>query len=340
MRRRISLVVFFLGLLFLFFPVILPAQQPVTLTLVEFRPDIPPGNLWVHMFMDKVKEKSKGRLIVKMIGGPEAIPAHDSAAACQKGAVDIASTMGMFADVLGRDILGCEMLGYTEYSSAELRKRGVWKVYQNRFAKVGLYFLGASTPSDPQVQVTFFFKKEIKRLDDFKGLKIASVGGSNKGLIEALGATCIPIPFTEYFTAMERGVVDGYNVGTPGIQDFGLVPVTKFMLDEPVAGCGSFFFVNLKKWESLPKELKDALTEAAAETEVDGAAAWADLLKKVKKEISEQGVKIGKLSPEESKKFYRTYRESMWADAYKKFPKQLVDETKQLITNPDFHRLK
>lgn len=339
--KKILLVLslFFFGFL-LFQPLHAQTKNPITLTLVEFRPDIPPGNLWAHMFMNKVKEKSKGELIVKMIGGPEAIPAHDSAPAAQKGAVDIASTMGMFADILGKDFLGCEMLGYTEYSSAELRKKGVWKVYQDRFRKVGLYFLGASTPSEPQVQVTFFFKKEIKKIEDFRGLKIASVGGSNKGLIEALGATVIPIPFTEYFTAMERGVVDGYNVGTPGIQDFGLVPVTKFMLDEPIGSCGSFFFMNLKKWESLPKSLQEALTQAIIETEIEGAAVWTDLLKKVKKEISEQGVKIGKFSPEDSKKFYRTYRESMWADAYKKFPKALVDETKALITNPDFYRLK
>ena len=69
---------------------------------------------------------------------------------------------------------------------------------------------------------------------------------------------------------MERGTVDGYNIGVPGIQDFGLTPVTGFMLDELFSSCGSGWLVNLKKWNKLPQEFKDVLTRAAVETEIEG----------------------------------------------------------------------
>ncbi|MEM2351418.1 MAG: TRAP transporter substrate-binding protein DctP [Thermoproteota archaeon] len=312
-------------------------SKQVVLKMVEFRPDIPPGNLWPRMFMEKVSKISKGEIVIQLVGGPEAIPASDSAAAAQKGVIDIASTMGSFTPVQV-----AEVLGYCEYSSYELRKRGMWKLFQELYAPHGLYFLGASTPSEPQVQVTFFFGKgrSISKLEDFKGKKIASVGGTMRRFIESLGAVCVPMQFTDYFTAMERRVVDGYNVGTPGIIDFGLVPVTESLLDEPFNSCGSFFLMNLKRWNSLPKRLQDMLTQAIVETEIDGAKIWDTVLADVKKKITAEGVKIIKLSPEESVKFYKTYRDAMWGEAYEKYPKDLVDKIYQLGTNPEFHRLK
>jgi TRAP-type C4-dicarboxylate transport system substrate-binding protein len=94
-------------------------KKPVELTMVIFLPDIPPGNFWSHMFMDKVKAISKGELVIKLIGGPEAIPAPDAPAAAQRGSVDITNSMFPFADTLAP---GMDTLGRAEYAPAELRK--------------------------------------------------------------------------------------------------------------------------------------------------------------------------------------------------------------------------
>uniref|UniRef100_A0A7C2K4N6 TRAP transporter substrate-binding protein n=1 Tax=candidate division WOR-3 bacterium TaxID=2052148 RepID=A0A7C2K4N6_UNCW3 len=339
MGKRGKFTFVFGFVLALILPLWVQAQEfkPVVLKMVDFRPDIWPGNIWPRMFVEKVSKVSKGEIQIKFIGGPEAIPASDSAAAAQKGVVDIASTMGVYTPVKV-----AEVLGYCEYSSYELRQRGMWKLFQDLYSKHGLYFLGASTPSEPQVQVTFFFGKGkcINTLADFKGKRIASVGGSMRAYIEALGSTCVPMQFTDYFTAMERKVVDGYLSGTPAIIDFGLTPVTECLLDEPVSSCGSFFVMNLDRWNSLPKRLQDMLIQAAIETEIDGAKAFTEVLEEVKKKISAEGVKIVKLPKEDSVKLYVTYREAMWREAYTKYPRELIDKIREIGTNPDFYRFK
>jgi TRAP-type transport system periplasmic protein len=314
----------------------LAQKKPVELTLVIFLPDIPPGNFWSHMFMDKVQAISKGELVIKLLGGPEAIPAPDSPAAAQRGSVDIANAMFPFADTLAP---GMDAVGRAEYAPAELRKNGGLEFVQKLFAKSGIYFLGASSPSDPQVQTCIYLKKEIKKIDELKGLKIASTGGSNRAHIDGLGAVCMPIGFPEYFTAMERGVVDGYNIGIPGIQDFGLTPVTGYMLDELFSSNGAGWLVNMKKWNSLPQNLKDFLTQAAIETEIDGAREWNNIVAKVKKEISAAGVKIIKFSNEDSVKFYRNYRDKMAAEDLKRSPEN-VTQLQKFTLNPNFYRLK
>jgi len=313
----------------------LAQKKPVELTLVMFLPDIPPGNFWTHMFMDKVKAISKGELVIKLLGGPEAIPGPDAPAAAQRGSVDIANSIFIFANALAP---GMDAFARAEYSPAELRKNGGLEFIQKLFAKSGIYFLGQSSPSDPQVQTCFYFKKVISKIDDIKGLKIAATGGSNRAHIEGLGAICMPIGFPEYFTAMERGVVDGYNVGIPGIQDFGLTPVTGCMLDELFSSNGGGWLVNMKKWESLPQNLKDVLTQAAIETEIDGCREWNNIVAKVKKDISAAGVKIVKFSHEESVKFYRNFRDKMGAADLKLSPS--VAELQKFTLNPNFSRLK
>ena len=152
--------------------------------MVIFLQDIPPGNFFTHLFMDKVREISNGKLVIRLIGGPEAIPATDAPAAVQRGSVDMANAMVAFADTLAP---GVDMLGRAEYSPEELRKRGVVKYVQEMFSKSGIYYLGASSPSKPQDQTCIYLKKEVKSIKDFKGLKIAASGGSQKAFLEGLG---------------------------------------------------------------------------------------------------------------------------------------------------------
>jgi TRAP-type C4-dicarboxylate transport system substrate-binding protein len=337
--KRLLLLTVIVGIAVLFAAHAKPgfaAKKPIELKMVIFLPDIPPGNFWSHMFMDKVKALSKGELIIKLIGGPEAIPATDAPAAAQRGSVDIANIMFPFADTLAP---GADAVGRLEYSPAEFRKSGGHEFVQGLFAKSNLYYLGMSSPSDPQVQTCFYLKKEIKSIEDFKGLKIASTGGSNKAHMEGLGAVCVPIPFPDYFTAMERGTVDGYNIGIPGIQDFGLTPVTGCMVDELFSSNGGAFLVNMKVWNGIPQNLKNVLTQAAIETEIDGVIGWNKIVAKVKKDITAAGVKIIKFSHDDSVKFYRNYRDKMGEEDLRRHPENVAQLHKYTL-NPDFHRLK
>ena len=198
-------------------------------------------------------------------------------------------------------------------------------------------YLGASVSSEAQVQTVLYLGKEITSLADLKGMKIAAVGGSNKAFIESLGATVIPIDFTDYFTSMERGTVDGYNVGIPGILDFGLTPVTKAMLNEPFSSCGGLMLMNMDKWNSLSPAQQDVITKAMIQTEIDGAAMFTKTVEEVIATITADGVKEIKLSPEDAKAFYLAYRDSMWAEDLVRWP-DIAPQLKEWLVNPAFPR--
>jgi len=311
--------------------------EPIELTLVGFLPDIPPGADWHNDFIKKVSEYSGGAMTIKF-SGPEAVPAMDQPAAVQRGTFDMASILSMFSDSL---VEGCGAIGRAEYNPMQLRAKakedGAYKYYEDAFAKVGIKYLGASVSSEPQVQTVIYLGKEVASLADLKGLKIASPGGSNRAFIDSLGATTIPVDFTDYFTSMERGTVDGYNIGIPGVEDFGLIPVTKFMLDEPFSSCGGMMLMNLDKWNSLTEKQKAVITQAMVNTEIDGAVHFTKTVEKVKADLEAAGVKILHLNPDEAKTFYTAYRDTMWAadmDIYK----NVAPKLKEWLVNPTFPR--
>jgi TRAP-type C4-dicarboxylate transport system substrate-binding protein len=310
-------------------------EKTLELSLVNFVPDIPPGSNWAHLFINNIERMSKGTIKIRLMG-PEAIPSADAPAAVKRGTVDISSALSPFCDAL---VPCSSSIGRAEYSPMELRNGPAFKYYQDQFAGQGIYYLGASVSSLPQVQTVFYLRKEIQSLKDLEGLKIASMGGSNRKFIEKLKAVCVPIDFPDYFTSMERGTVDGYNIGIPGIQDFSLTPVTRVMLDEPFSSCGGMMIMNMAKYRSLTPEQREILNKAMIQAEIDGAMMFTDVVKKVKKDISSAGVKIIHLSPADSKKFYLDFRNSMWEEDMQRWP-AVASKLKAWLIDPDFSRAK
>ena len=329
------LILLMLVPIFIFFSVgpAAAVQKTLKLSLVNFVPDIPPGANWAHLFINNIDKMSEGTIKVRLLG-PEAIPSADAPAAVKRGTVDLASALASFCDAL---VPGSSTIGRAEYSPMELRNGPAFKYYQEQFARQGIYYLGASLSSLPQVQTVFYLRKDIETLKELEGLKIASMGGSNRMFIEKLKAVCVPIDFPDYFTSMERGTVDGYNIGIPGIQDFSLTPVTRVMLDEPFSSCGGMMIMNMAKYKKLTPEQQDILNRAMIQAEIDGAKMFTETVEKVKKDISAAGVKIIRLSPADSREFYIEYRNAMWEEDMQRWP-DIAPKLKSWLVNPAFPR--
>jgi TRAP-type C4-dicarboxylate transport system substrate-binding protein len=310
-------------------------KKTLELSLVSFVPDIPPGVNWIRLFMSNIEKMSNGTIKIRFMG-PEAIPAPDAPSAVRRGTVDIASVLSPFCDAL---VPGSSSIGRAEYSPMELRKGPAFKYYQDQFARQGIYYLGASVSSLPQVQTVFYLRKDIETLKDMEGFKIAAMGGSNRMFIERLKAVCVPIDFPDYFTSMERGTVDGYNIGIPGIQDYSLTPVTKVMLDEPFSSCGGMMIMNMAKYRSLTPEQRDILNRAMIQSEIDGAKMFTETVEQVKKDITAAGVKIIRLAPADSKVFYLDYRNAMWEEDMHRWT-DIAPKLKAWLVDPDFPRAK
>lgn len=122
-----------------------------------------------------------------------------------------------------------------------------------------LSFPGGNTGN----QMGGWFKKEIKSVEDFKGLKMRIPGFAGEVLAK-LGAKPTNIPSGELYTALERNTIDALEWVGPSLDlRMGFHKIAPYYYTgwhEPAAELQ--FMVNEKAYNSLPKDLQKILTVA------------------------------------------------------------------------------
>jgi TRAP-type mannitol/chloroaromatic compound transport system substrate-binding protein len=119
-------------------------------------------------------------------------------------------------------------------------------------------------------QMGGWFRKEIKTVEDLTGLKFRIAGFAGQVLAK-LGAVPQQIAAGDLYPALEKGTIDAAEfVGPYDDEKLGLVNVAPYYYYpgfwEP--GAQLSFYVNIKQWESLPKEYQAAVDSACAAANV------------------------------------------------------------------------
>ena len=115
-------------------------------------------------------------------------------------------------------------------------------------------------------QMGGWFRKEIKSVDDLKGLKFR-IGGFPGRVIQKLGGVPQLLGAPDIYPALEKGVIDAAEwVGPYDDEKLGFYKVAKYYYTPGWWEGGSMLgaFINIDKWNSLPKSYQAILRNAAA----------------------------------------------------------------------------
>src|SRR6267142_1240962 len=116
-------------------------------------------------------------------------------------------------------------------------------------------------------QMGGWFRKEIKSIDDFKGLKFR-IGGFAGTIIAKVGGVPQQIAGGDLYPALEKGTIDAAEwVGPYDGEKLGFVKVAKYYYYPGWWEGGPMLMtlVNEKKWNELPKAYQAALQAACGE---------------------------------------------------------------------------
>jgi TRAP-type C4-dicarboxylate transport system substrate-binding protein len=135
----------------------------------------------------------------------------------------------------------------------------MWKIYNDHLAdeykRVKVLAIWAADAPVLHSKV-----KPITGISDLKGMKIRTPSQYQAWLVQALGATPVPMPAGKIYNSLDRGVIDGVLIATSAIKSFKLNEVTKHHADGIAWGQSPFFAVmNKKSWDSLSKKHKDII---------------------------------------------------------------------------------
>jgi tripartite ATP-independent transporter DctP family solute receptor len=111
-------------------------------------------------------------------------------------------------------------------------------------------------------------KRPINTPDDLKGIKLRVPEGKWRvKMFQAYGANPSPMKFSEVFTALQTGVMDGQENPFTQIYSAKFQEVQKYISLTGHVYTPAYVTVGAKKWESLPADVRKILEDTAKETQ-------------------------------------------------------------------------
>jgi tripartite ATP-independent transporter DctP family solute receptor len=150
-------------------------------------------------------------------------------------------------------------------------------------------------------------KKEVKVPADMKGLKIRVQDSPIfLEIVKACGAFPTPIAWMELYSALQTGVVDGYENVPVSMIEMSFYEVMKFYtLNKHTAGL-VMIATNEKFMKSLPSDLRKAFLKAGEEAAIAQKKAAVKLDTLSLQMMKEKGVKVYEPTPAEMKLWVKT----------------------------------
>jgi len=129
--------------------------------------------------------------------------------------------------------------------------------------KQKIVYMYASTP------VIMAFNKPVKKLSEIKGLKVRTPSRYAMFVLKALGAEPVNLPWGDVYMAVQTNSIQGVMNNMDNVHRQKLYEAAPhlLMMDKLWTSIPFLITINEKKWESLPKELKQAFSKAAANAE-------------------------------------------------------------------------
>ena len=263
-------------------------------------------------FVKKVNDEGKGLVQINYIGGPKAIPTFEQGNALRSGVVDVSiTTTSIVAGIVPEGLA----INYTNQTMAEMRKNGAIDYLNKIMMEKGLYYYARTGEG---VQYYIYSNKRIDKAD-LTGLKLR-IAPIYRDFFQKLGANVVQIAPGEVYTALERGVVDGYGWPLLGIFDLGWHEKTKFRIEPGFYAIELGVIFSANTWRKLTPAQRAFLEKQAVWLEsqnVDMAAK--DAPAEIKKQ-QDAGLQVIKLDAEQSRILQKTAYDAAWDAVVKSSP--------------------
>lgn len=270
-----------------------------------------PAKPGLQLLQDMINEKGKAANIsIRYIGGPEIFGPFQGCESVKAGTVDIAYTAAAYNSGVIPEVDAMKLLVTKPW---EDRKNGVDALMNQWHNEKGLVYLARASAGQ---QFQGYLNKEVDK-PDLKGLTMRIVPIYTP-LLEAMGGKGVNTAGGEVYTALERGIVDGFWWGGREIRPWGWHEVVKYIWGPPFWTVDVYVFMNKAKWDSLDAAQKDLITEIMMEYEKKAYDEQVKLQADITKSLLDSGMKEIKFSDADTKWFMEMAYTQGWKEAIKK----------------------
>jgi TRAP-type mannitol/chloroaromatic compound transport system substrate-binding protein len=217
-------------------------------------------------FAKAVAEATDNRFQIQVFAAGEIVPGLQALDAVQGGTVEMCHTASYY--YFGKDPTFA--FGTAVPFGLNSRMQTAWMYFgggmelMNEFYKrFNIYAIPAGNTG---AQMGGWFRKEIKELDDLKGLKMR-ISGMAGSVIARLGVVPQQLAGGELYAALERGTLDACEwVGPYDDEKLGFYRVARYYYYPGWWEGGPMVhnFINLERWNALPPAYKSIVRTASS----------------------------------------------------------------------------
>tara|TARA_R110000751_G_scaffold307889_2_gene433764 strand:+ start:95920 stop:96900 length:981 start_codon:yes stop_codon:yes gene_type:complete len=273
---------------------------------------LPENNVITQSFLryvDMVNEAGKGVVSIQFVGGPEAIPPTQQDTALRNGVIDIqGGPAGYYKGVIPES----DAFTGATVDAATARANGGFdllaEVWKEKLGARLLAWNGAGT------QYYVYLSQEPELTEDgslnLEGMKLRSAG-TYRDWFSSMGAENVMMKQSEVFSALERGVVDGFGWIT-FVSDIGVNRLIKARVGPAVWQGSPVIMMNDRRFESLSPQAQNILTDAALALEVEIAAGIKARIAQEEARLAADGVTLIEMEGEAGQNHVANAHKVVW----------------------------
>jgi TRAP-type C4-dicarboxylate transport system substrate-binding protein len=245
------------------------AQQypKMTLRFAHFVPATLPGATVDQWFADELAKRTGGQITMQIFWAESMGKSMELLKMASQGGVDIAATAaGYFPSQI--PMLAAATIPFAK--SAKQAKTVWTKLYNETPALQDEARRAGVVPLlwHPIPTYHLIGRAPVRTLDDLKGKRVRSFGEEFPRLLRAVGATPVTVLPGEWYESIQRGSIDYMLHSWDTLATFKIYEVAK---QASLINLGALIswpqWWNLKKWESLPPDVKALLVDLVHEAD-------------------------------------------------------------------------
>lgn len=237
-------------------------SQSITMRIAHTTAPTHPYTTMAQKLADSVKSKSNGSMVITIHPASQLGGERDLMEGLQLGTVDMMScSLGVAAsfvpelNLMNLPFLFRDAKHYTEVSNGPIGQRLLKAVEPKRLVGLGLYA--------PVFRVPMNGVRPIASPADFKGLRMRLMEVPlHMDTYKALGASPLPLPFGELYTALQLKTVDGNENAPATLYSERFYEVQKYVSLLPVFSNGAILLMSQATWNKLTPQQREIVTSS------------------------------------------------------------------------------
>lgn len=264
------------------------AEQTFNLKLSHGLAEDHAVHIQLTAWADDVKAKSNGTINIQIVPNGQLGSEADNISSIQAGALDMAkvsaSTLGNFKsswNALSVPYVFNDKDHYYKVMDGEIAQELYNTTEGDGF--IGLTWLDSGSRS------FYTTKTPIRTPADLKGLKIRTMDSQMAiDMMNALGGSATVMGYSEIYTGLQQGVIDGAENNITALRDHS--DVAKFYCYDEHTRIPDIIVISSKVWGQMSDNQKQVMKDTAAAATEEYKTRWADFEQEVKTAAEGNGV--------------------------------------------------